>query len=69
MTLYHKFMDGTALVDVTWHPDELLGYQFDFGNGQDYLVKSLKSDRKVVAVRTADSALKLAMHQVDNDGL
>ena len=69
MTLYHKFMDGTALVYVTWHPDELLGYQFDFGNGQNDLVESLECYRKVVAVRTADSALKLAMHQVDNDGL
>ena len=62
MTFDDEFMHGALLIDIGWHPHELLGDEFDLRNGQYYLVKCLEGDGEVVAIRTSYSALVLAMH-------
>ena len=59
----------TPLRCVKWHPEVLLLHQLYLRNGQINAHVGVEGDGELVAVRTADSAFELAMHEVYDEGL
>lgn len=62
-----ELMDRALPLNVRWHPDELLGDQFDVRDWQADVHEGLESDGQVIALGlgTSHRALELPMHQVD----